>query len=488
MGERQETEASVGKTLKYDWSEESKRVFREWDKDNCGFISRRGLTQLVQQLAGNRKISEREMDHVMAEADANGNGRIEYEEFLEWIARPATTVRMGSEGLEFFDLEEVLKPLYQAYDRNDDGQVSMEEFLECQTILRNSLSLRSTALMADDAPKTGVLLDDSLQTFTRVDLDHSGGVSFYEFCEWQRTELNKGGVQDAGELKALLPTLARQMKRIFNFSDLGRETNAVDEQVLHRIIDSLATTALDLYNEHGKPAESATRRIYTNRWSEPPVGLNIPKLKAKFLATCSRPSRRDEQFDLDLLVVPGQESGGDPSALKASDPSRPWHAEIILKAKRADGAVRIDKPVFFTYSQKDLCWTRDEDQVNAASVFERQVDEMPSELLMFCILKVEANFGIQLTWAQTERSLQRAQERGIITRRHVMEYTAWMEMRLLTIMKEEDLIQDLESKQEASKQLDRMRDAVKQRPREVMATLSDMEMFKVSPVWADFMK
>jgi len=39
------------------------------------------------------------------QADKNKNGIIEYNEFIEWLQQPMGTVRMGSQGLEYFDLE-----------------------------------------------------------------------------------------------------------------------------------------------------------------------------------------------------------------------------------------------------------------------------------------------------------------------------------------------------------------------------------------------
>lgn len=40
-----------------------------------------------------------------SQADKNKNGIIEYNEFIEWLQQPMATVRMGSRGLEYFDLE-----------------------------------------------------------------------------------------------------------------------------------------------------------------------------------------------------------------------------------------------------------------------------------------------------------------------------------------------------------------------------------------------
>lgn len=39
--------------------------------------------------------------------------------------------------------EACVRPLYDVYDQDGDGLVSMEEFIGCQTILQNSLGLKS---------------------------------------------------------------------------------------------------------------------------------------------------------------------------------------------------------------------------------------------------------------------------------------------------------------------------------------------------------
>ena len=40
-------------------------------------------------------------------------------------------------------LQACVRPLYDVYDQDGDGLVSMEEFIGCQTILQNSLGLKS---------------------------------------------------------------------------------------------------------------------------------------------------------------------------------------------------------------------------------------------------------------------------------------------------------------------------------------------------------
>ena len=57
---------------------------------------------------------------------------------ISWDSRswPTTTI-------QFPAIQACVRPLYDVYDQDGDGLVSMEEFIGCQTILQNSLGLKS---------------------------------------------------------------------------------------------------------------------------------------------------------------------------------------------------------------------------------------------------------------------------------------------------------------------------------------------------------
>ena len=96
------------------------------------------------------------------------------------------TVRMGSRGLEYFDLEACVRPLYDVYDQNGDGEISMDEFIQCQTILQNSLGLKSSVSLEEQFKKefgakgasSAVLSNDPKQLFLTVDEDKSRSITF----------------------------------------------------------------------------------------------------------------------------------------------------------------------------------------------------------------------------------------------------------------------------------------------------------------------
>lgn len=456
--------------------DQMKATFRDWDCDGRGFISRRSLMELLVQLAG-RQLSERELNTVMREADKNGNGVIEYDEFIDWVKSPVTAVTMSPQGLARFDFNSVLLPLWQVYDQNGDGRLSMEEFMECHTILKNSLGLSSKS---GSTTRPSLLLSDyPANIFQEVDRDRNSVVSFEEFADWQKEQLATSG-HSSSELEELISALARQLKRVFSFSE-KRELSDCDGRVLQRIVDNVASFSTELW--HSKEQLCTTRALqekkkqqkhYTNRWSEPPAGLGVRKLKSRFLATEVRTKRKSkDRLDLDVLVLPARlDSSEDINTISR----RQWVAQVILTVTAPDGRSRVEEPLYYNF--EDLRWVK---SAEAEHVFQDAFDSMPPELKIFCILKSEANFGIRLPWPDLRHAFERCIGFGLLDKEHVDEYNRVMELRVLKSLREEGL------DTQGSQTQERLLESIEQMPREVMAILSDMEVVKVSSVWADFM-
>ncbi|CAE7432447.1 CML10 [Symbiodinium natans] len=486
---------SGGSQTDQSWSSKTKEIFQKWDVHGTGVITRKRLRELLSQVAG-KAVTEEEIERCIAEADKNHNGLIEYNEFIEWLQQPCATVRMGSQGLEYFSLEAAVRPLYDVYDQNGDGLVSMEEFVQCQTILQNCLGLRSqTAAPLEDQFKKQLgkpegsaslsVFDNSpKRVFGQVDADKSKGITFEEFLEWQRTRLVEARTPSK-ELEELLPALARQLKRVFRFDDSAEQdaTGECDSKVLQKIVDNLAKFCVEIWSKKEEDETKAKdikvlmgkTRHYTNRWTEPPVGLNVKKLKAKFLATESC-TKVTENMDLDLMVIPILAEGDD-----VNPRSRVWLAQIIQKVTMKDGKVREDDPVYYEF--ESLSWHKTDD---AMYKFHTALDALPPELRMFSLLKAEADFGAKIAWEQVEKVLNRCLGHGIMNATQVAEYKNSMELRVMKALKEEDLLSGLTAEESQKKVRDNLM-AVSQRPQEIMAMMSDLKVFKVSSVWADFM-
>merc|ERR1719493_651802 len=63
-----------------DTEEELIEAFRVFDKDGNGFISAAGLRHVMTNLG--EKLTDEEVDEMIREADIDGDGQVNYEEFV----------------------------------------------------------------------------------------------------------------------------------------------------------------------------------------------------------------------------------------------------------------------------------------------------------------------------------------------------------------------------------------------------------------------
>jgi len=66
-----------------DTEEELREAFRVFDRDGSGFISAAELRHIMTHLG--EKLSEEEVNEMMKEADPDGDGQVNYEEFIKVI-------------------------------------------------------------------------------------------------------------------------------------------------------------------------------------------------------------------------------------------------------------------------------------------------------------------------------------------------------------------------------------------------------------------
>lgn len=452
--------------------------FRAWDSDGSGFISKMELKRVIERLVGQSyTMSQDDIDQLMSEADRNGNGIIEYDEFVDWLTRPGAAVHHTTRGVEYFDLAAVLRPLFEVYDKNGDGTISPSEFEECHVILQNALRLAPAK--GNSVPmNSGVMEQEASETFNRIDSDFNQKISFDEFIDWQRKALENSGLLN-DDLKDLVPALTRQLKRVHKISSADEQgvlnDHASDEQVLKRIIENLASFTRDLWNDH-KAAHSSIhgKHHYTNRWTEPPVGLNIQRLKQKHIMTTEGacPGITIDMSKLAVFCVPEVEI--------PELGHRRWFAKIYSKNVPFDGK---DTDNCAMYLYWNLNWTV---QPDIDAEFAHAVDMLPPEIRVFCLLKSEANFGVQISWEGIQAALRFAVSLGYLTVEQHQQYSAHMDEFLLGLLHKVDSSAKFTDKQQEAK-LRKLRSTLVVSPRSVMATLLELGIFRLSSTLADLL-
>mmetsp|Transcript_105234 Transcript_105234/g.280147 ORF Transcript_105234/g.280147 Transcript_105234/m.280147 type:complete len:227 (-) Transcript_105234:36-716(-) len=63
-----------------------RQVFRAWDKEGNGMISRKEFSGIIMRLSP--EIGEQELEALFDAADANAGGRLNYEQFFTWLWAP----------------------------------------------------------------------------------------------------------------------------------------------------------------------------------------------------------------------------------------------------------------------------------------------------------------------------------------------------------------------------------------------------------------
>lgn len=94
---------------------EFKEAFSQFDKDGKGAISDKELVTVLRALGNNP--TEEELETMIREVDEDGNGTIDFGEFLEMMARKLNKIDIEAELLEAF----------KVFDRDGNGLVSTAE-------------------------------------------------------------------------------------------------------------------------------------------------------------------------------------------------------------------------------------------------------------------------------------------------------------------------------------------------------------------------
>ncbi|XP_031477040.1 calmodulin-like [Nymphaea colorata] len=134
----------------YDFQE----AFSLFDKDGDGRITIQELATVIGSLGQNP--TDEELREMIGEVDVNGNGTIEFVEFLNLMARKTKET----------DAEEELKEAFKVFDKDQNGYISAEE-------LRNVMINLGEKLTDEEAR----------QMISEADTDGDGLVNYEEFVK-----------------------------------------------------------------------------------------------------------------------------------------------------------------------------------------------------------------------------------------------------------------------------------------------------------------
>ncbi|KAL6622590.1 hypothetical protein ACP70R_032469 [Stipagrostis hirtigluma subsp. patula] len=138
---------------------EFREAFSFFDKDGDGCITVEELATVMGSLQGQRPSCE-ELREMIHDADADGNGTIDFAEFLALMARKTTACKEGGDG----DAEEELREAFKVFDKDQNGFISGAELRHVMISLGEKLT------------------DEEVEQMIReADLDGDGQVNYDEF-------------------------------------------------------------------------------------------------------------------------------------------------------------------------------------------------------------------------------------------------------------------------------------------------------------------
>ncbi len=133
---------------------EFKEAFALFDKDGDGTITTKELGTVMRSLGQNP--TEAELQDMINEVDADGNGTIDFPEFLNLMARK----------MQDTDSEEELKEAFKVFDKDGNGFISAAELRHVMTNLGEKLT------------------DEEVDEMIReADVDGDGQVNYDEFVK-----------------------------------------------------------------------------------------------------------------------------------------------------------------------------------------------------------------------------------------------------------------------------------------------------------------
>nr|CCA27734.1 calmodulin putative [Albugo laibachii Nc14] len=133
---------------------EFKEAFSLFDKDGDGTITTKELGTVMRSLGQNP--TEAELQDMINEVDADGNGTIDFPEFLTMMSRK----------MKDTDAEEEIRNAFQVFDKNLDGFITPAELRHIMTNLGEKLT------------------DEEVDEMIReADLDGDGQINYEEFVK-----------------------------------------------------------------------------------------------------------------------------------------------------------------------------------------------------------------------------------------------------------------------------------------------------------------
>jgi len=371
-------------------------VFRQWDTDGSGSITRKELKKVMRSLMG--RMSEEDIDVLMDEADTNRNGLIDLEEFTAWLMKPAKE----STGKAIFDYAEAFRPIFNIYDRDRTGSISKDEFVEVHCILQGALTMFDSS---DDEMNDPLdLQEDSEEVFRQINGNDDDHINFREFVEWMKEHIPPN--MPTHKIRLLTTNLARTLNQTFKVvsmaeaGELSEEDGHILENVLRKLVDT--TKEFQAVMDGGAKSDAELAKQ-----AEPLFGLNIERLKGMHMKRLPMNLGNFCSVDYQVYCFP---------VLSSSDEAgkRDWIAELVRKAIYANGKAIEAEPAYYKFLAGAFSWQPVEEAAAGKKEFDEVLAAIAPDVGLMCLVEGACNFGASATWADVLWALTAASYLGFV--------------------------------------------------------------------------
>lgn len=397
-----------------------KALFKEWDADGNGSISREEMKAVMYKLG---PFTQDDINMLMAEADLDEDGEIDYDEFVNFIMAPAGMVKLTADGkAERFNLLDAFRPLFEVYDLDKTGGISVSEFRQCNTIVTGALE----ELPNDDfnigalADRPALLESSATAIFKRADRDGNERLDLREFAELQRDLMEDSGLRHES-LTEFVHELAKTMNEVLDLTHGKRcgnnQRNPSKEAALKRTLclctDKLFTERDSVKSWSG--FRKGSRIGYNNVWQPAPPGMNITGLLNVHMACVPMPTKNVKEVAVKVdMVVPDLEVLD--SDVEEAEARRRWLAKVTRNSVflTGDKTHAISKGHYYRYDPLRETWQQLPIRT-ATAEYEEAVKNLAPELRLLALLYREANFADRLSWGAVRQALDDAVEMELLT-------------------------------------------------------------------------
>lgn len=453
----------LGPRLKDERREALIDIFHEFDSDGSGGLALEEMTRMFRKLG----MSESETKELLQEADKNKNGVLDLEEFIGWL------YGKDSEANLVFEFGDALKPLFQAFDRDNSGTILLGEFEECHGLLQTALHWNRDL----DDMQTGLIdpmmLDkDAKEAFAQVDKNEDGTMQFIDFARYMRSTIQKSGISPE-DLAECTRNLASALEDVFLGMRMAEKGEISDDNPMELAgrVTRLSVAALDMQKTVTQKSKTAGMLVLgekkTSKWTDPPRSMQIGEVKMMHLKSCPVNMRLISSSYCNVLCLPNEPAG--------------WVAEVSRTITYRSGKSEQETPRYYNFDRQEEKWTLIT-ETSAASNFMKLLHDIGRDVGTFCILKTICNFGAEIDWEDVNKGLRAAVGIGWLTEAHRMEFVHHMEDKIRKELPADELEKNPTGAVHAHLQKHVMS------PRLVMATLVKLCIMNLQPTWESHMQ